>query len=72
MEQEVQDKHVLDLFWITDSIQTIVTCVIQEESFTREGRQVGMNPYKERFANPTDKRTLEDAFKGCDIAIGLS
>ena len=31
-----------------------------------------MNPYKERFANNTDKRTLEDAFKGCDIAIGLS
>lgn len=37
-----------------------------------KGRQVGMNPYKERFAIQTDKRTLEDAFKGCDIAIGLS
>ena len=37
-----------------------------------KGRQVGMNPYKERFACPTDKRTLDDAFKGADIAIGLS
>ena len=37
-----------------------------------KGRQVGMNPYKERFAIQTEKRTLEDAFKGCDIAIGLS
>jgi malate dehydrogenase (oxaloacetate-decarboxylating)(NADP+) len=31
-----------------------------------------MNPYKERFAIQTEKRTLEDAFKSCDIAIGLS
>ena len=31
-----------------------------------------MNPYKEKFAVETEKRTLEDAFTGCDIAIGLS
>jgi malate dehydrogenase (oxaloacetate-decarboxylating)(NADP+) len=37
-----------------------------------KGRQVGMNPYKERFANDTNKRTLQDAFEGADIAIGLS
>jgi malate dehydrogenase (oxaloacetate-decarboxylating)(NADP+) len=36
------------------------------------GRQAGMNPYKERFAINTSKRTLHEAFMGCDIAIGLS
>ena len=38
-----------------------------------EGRKEGMNPYKARFAiKDNGKRTLEDAFKGADIAIGLS
>jgi malate dehydrogenase (oxaloacetate-decarboxylating)(NADP+) len=27
-----------------------------------KGRPDGMNPYKEKFANDTDKRTLLDAF----------
>lgn len=38
-----------------------------------KGRTKGMNPFKERFqTNRTDLITLEDAFKGADIAIGLS
>jgi len=38
-----------------------------------KGRKQGMNPYKERFAiNDNGMRSLEDAFKGADIAIGLS
>lgn len=37
-----------------------------------KGRTANMNPYKEKFAVETSKRTLEDAFTGCDIAIGLS
>ena len=37
------------------------------------GRGKGMNPYKERFqTHRTDAKTLEDAFKNADIAIGLS
>jgi hypothetical protein len=31
-----------------------------------------MNIYKEKFAIATSKRSLEDAFEGADIAIGLS
>ena len=31
-----------------------------------------MNPYKEKFAVDTPCKTLEEAFKGADIAIGLS
>src|SRR5271165_6722622 len=37
-----------------------------------KGRTAGMNPYKERFAHETDKRTLEDACKGADVLLGLS
>ncbi len=37
-----------------------------------EGRQEGMNEYKEPFAVRTDKRTLADAFMGADVFIGLS
>lgn len=37
-----------------------------------KGRPSGMNEYKEYFAIETDKRTIEDAFTGADVAIGLS
>jgi malate dehydrogenase (oxaloacetate-decarboxylating)(NADP+) len=38
-----------------------------------KGRARGMNPYKERFQTErTDIKTLEDAFKGADVCIGLS
>ena len=37
-----------------------------------KGRTEGMNPYKERFAQQTDRRTLADAMKGADVFVGLS
>ena len=37
-----------------------------------EGRQEGMNEYKEPFARATDKRTLADAMERADVFIGLS
>ena len=36
------------------------------------GREEGMNPYKEEFANSTPARTLEEAVKGVDVLLGLS
>jgi malate dehydrogenase (oxaloacetate-decarboxylating)(NADP+) len=36
------------------------------------GRDVGMNPYKQRFAQDTPLRTLEDAMKGADVFVGVS
>lgn len=37
------------------------------------GREKGMNPYKVRYqTNRTDMKSLEDAFTGADIVIGLS
>jgi malate dehydrogenase (oxaloacetate-decarboxylating)(NADP+) len=37
-----------------------------------QGRTEGMNPYKQRFAQPTALRTLAEAVKGCDVLVGLS
>jgi malate dehydrogenase (oxaloacetate-decarboxylating)(NADP+) len=37
-----------------------------------EGRKAGMNPYKARFAHPSDKRTLAEAMAGADVFLGLS
>jgi malate dehydrogenase (oxaloacetate-decarboxylating)(NADP+) len=37
-----------------------------------KGRGAGMNPYKERFAAETDKRTLAEAFVGIDVFMGVS
>jgi malate dehydrogenase (oxaloacetate-decarboxylating)(NADP+) len=36
------------------------------------GREENMNPYKERFAVKTERRTLADAFKDADVFVGLS
>ncbi|WP_324715737.1 NADP-dependent malic enzyme [Carboxydochorda subterranea] len=37
-----------------------------------EGRTEGMNPYKQRFARPTSKRTLAEAMEGADVFLGCS
>jgi malate dehydrogenase (oxaloacetate-decarboxylating)(NADP+) len=37
-----------------------------------EGRTEGMNPYKARFAQKTEFRTLADAVKDADVLVGLS
>ncbi len=37
-----------------------------------KGREAGMNPYKARFAQDTELRTLEEAVRGADVFVGLS
>jgi malate dehydrogenase (oxaloacetate-decarboxylating)(NADP+) len=37
-----------------------------------KGRTEGMNAYKERFAQETDRRTLAEAIAGADVFAGLS
>ncbi len=37
-----------------------------------KGRTEGMNKYKEEFVVDTDRRTLADAVRGCDVFYGLS
>ncbi|MGP9789405.1 NADP-dependent malic enzyme [Roseinatronobacter sp. NSM] len=37
-----------------------------------EGRQQDMNPQKSAFAQPSEKRTLDDVIDGADLFLGLS
>lgn len=46
--------------------------VVDSKGVIYEGREEGMNEYKAPFAVPTDKRTLEEAFVGADVFVGLS
>ncbi|HVP54121.1 MAG TPA: NADP-dependent malic enzyme [Candidatus Eisenbacteria bacterium] len=46
--------------------------MVDTKGVVYKGRKEGMNPYKERFAHETDKRTLAEAAKGADVLLGLS
>lgn len=45
---------------------------VDSEGVIYRNRSNGMNPYKERFAQDTDARTLADALQGADVFIGVS
>jgi len=46
--------------------------VVDTKGVVYKGRKEGMNPYKERFAQETTKRTLAEAARGADVLLGLS
>ena len=46
--------------------------MVDSKGVIYEGREEGMNEYKEPFAVKTDRRTLEEAMNGADVFIGLS
>lgn len=46
--------------------------MIDRSGVIYKGREQGMNPWKESFANATEARTLADAMEGADIFLGLS
>jgi len=46
--------------------------MVDTKGVVYKGRTAGMNPYKERFAHETEKRTLADACTGADVLLGLS
>ena len=46
--------------------------MIDSRGVIYQGREEGMNPYKEEFAIETDCRTLEEAMVGSDVFVGLS
>jgi malate dehydrogenase (oxaloacetate-decarboxylating)(NADP+) len=46
--------------------------MVDSKGVIYKGRTQGMNPYKERFAVDTDRRTLEDAMRGADVFTGVS
>jgi malate dehydrogenase (oxaloacetate-decarboxylating)(NADP+) len=46
--------------------------VVDIEGVVHEGREVLMDPYKEKFARKTEERTLAEAVVGRDVFLGLS
>ena len=48
----------------------IIVC--DRKGVVYKGRAEGMDPYKEKFANATNARTLADALEGADVFLGLS
>jgi len=50
--------------------ENIILC--DTKGVVYKGRKEGMNPYKDRFAQETDKRTLAEAMTGADVFAGLS
>ncbi|RKX97506.1 MAG: hypothetical protein DRP55_08950, partial [Spirochaetes bacterium] len=50
--------------------ENIIMC--DSKGIIYKGRQEGMNPYKEQFANDTKDRSLADALKGADVFLGVS
>ncbi len=46
--------------------------IVDSKGVLYEGREEGMNEFKEPFAVRTEKRTLEEAFEGADVFVGLS
>ena len=50
--------------------ENIILC--DTKGVVYKGRKEGMNPYKDRFAQETDKRTLAEAMAGADVFAGLS
>ncbi|MDC7709883.1 NADP-dependent malic enzyme [Vogesella indigofera] len=51
----------LENIWVTDI-----------EGVVYRGRQALMDPTKERFAQPTDARSLAEVIRGADVFLGLS
>jgi malate dehydrogenase (oxaloacetate-decarboxylating)(NADP+) len=48
----------------------VVVC--DREGVIYKGRTEGMDPYKEKYANDTNARSLADAMEGADVFLGLS
>jgi len=46
--------------------------LVDTKGVVYQGRTEGMNPYKERFAQKTNLRTLAEVVKGADVLVGLS
>jgi malate dehydrogenase (oxaloacetate-decarboxylating)(NADP+) len=46
--------------------------LIDRQGVIYKGRPGSMDPYKARFANETDARTITDALVGADVFVGLS
>lgn len=84
---EVQGKDITEAVIVclgagaaaTACMELLISCGAQREKIymlDRKGvihtRREDLNEYKQRFANNTDKRTLQDAIAGADVFVGVS
>lgn len=53
-------------------VQTKNIFLVDSRGVVYQGREEGMNKYKQRFAQDTDARTLGDIIRGADVFYGLS
>ncbi|HLT22396.1 MAG TPA: malic enzyme-like NAD(P)-binding protein, partial [Bacteriovoracaceae bacterium] len=59
-------------FFISLGVKKENVLMVDSKGVIFKGRTVGMNKYKEEFANDTKARTLADAMNGADCFIGCS
>ena len=50
--------------------ENIIMC--DSKGVIYKGREIGMNPYKEKYARDTKLRTLAEVMKGADVFLGVS
>lgn len=61
-------------------LQMLLDCGVKKENailcdskgVIYKGRTQGMNEWKEKYANDTERRTLEEALNGADVFVGVS
>src|SRR5208282_2725828 len=66
---EVVGKPIVEVRLVVNR-ENIILC--DTKGVVYKGRTAGMNPYKERFAQDTNLRTLAQAMEGADVFLGLS
>ncbi|MCB9087622.1 MAG: NADP-dependent malic enzyme [Calditrichae bacterium] len=59
-------------FYISLGVQRKNIMMFDSKGLIYKGRTAGMNPFKEQFAVEHDPITLEEAFRGADMFLGLS
>jgi len=59
-------------FYLALGVRPENLLLVDSKGVIFKGRTEGMNPYKERFAVDTERRTLEDAMRGADAFAGVS
>jgi malate dehydrogenase (oxaloacetate-decarboxylating)(NADP+) len=59
-------------FYVSLGVKRENVTMVDIHGVVYQGREVEMDPYKEKFAQDTPKRTLTEALEGADMVLGLS
>lgn len=58
--------------YLTLGVKLENVTLVDTKGIVYKGRKEGMNPYKDKFAKDTPKRTLKEAMEGADVFVGVS